>query len=182
MASITEQIQAQFNTVLQKKLNAQVLRRISDAIGKLLVRQNQDRILEGIDKNGRAFKGVSEKYKKQKLRFIKGLVKWGSRGGKKPSIGVFAAKQVGDAMRLTGNLFDDIDYNSKPATQPTVGVVKFNVEVYVLPRSAGKAKGLIKSGRPFLGLATGVRGLQERNQIGATIRRELAASGTVAVK
>ncbi len=182
MASTVEQIQAQFNTVLKKKLNAQILRRVSDAIGKLMVRQNQDRILEGIDKNGKPFKGVSGKYKKQKLRFINRLVKWGSRGGRKPDFGTFAAKQVGDAMRLTGNLMDDIDYNSKPATQPAVGISKFNVEVYVRPRSIGKAKGLIKSGRPFLGLATGVRGLQERNQIIAEIRRELAASGTGSVK
>ena len=64
----------------------------------------------------------------------------------------FKAREVRDTMQLTGQLFSDMKFKTKPAKGGFFSkTVTFLIEIYIDKRSEPKAEGLMKNNYKFFG-------------------------------
>lgn len=179
--TVSQDLTAKFTATLQKKFGEQATRKGVEAMGATAVELIKVRTNNGIDVDGKPFtpyskdkKGVP-RYENYKRRYISGKVK------KKAGSSKWAARSVNDFMRLSGDLFDDIDYKVTKFSQPRIGLFTMNFKLYIKPRSAPKAHGLIKK-RKFFGIATsGIQKFKEQNALINAFKRatKLQGFGTI---
>jgi len=107
-----------------------------------------DRNEKGIDNTGIRYGGYNSSYTSQKRKLIAGTMK--GRGGKGASKTLarynamktsYAARRVGDYLRLTGQLRKDTDWNITQYYQ-NKDFVNMSWRIRIKPRSEGKARGL----------------------------------------
>jgi len=98
--------------------------------------------MNGLDVDGKPFTSYKPKYAAFKRKYIGGNIK--RRKSKAPTKYKYAAKAVNDYIRLSGELFEDFAYNIKSVTKIVGGKLTTRFNIYILPRSAAKAHGLMK--------------------------------------
>lgn len=159
MPTTQQDIVGKFTAVLQKKFGEQATRKGVEAMGATAVELIKVRTNNGIDIDGKPFDKYTPKYAKYKAKYVSGKVK------KKAGSSKWAARSVNDFMRLSGDLFDDIDYNVTKFSQPRVGTFSMKFQIYIKPRSRPKAEGLMKK-RKFFGIAlSGIQRFKEEKAL-----------------
>lgn len=154
--SVQQNIDLRFNVFFEKRLGGEDMRRLGELLGAQLILLTQKRIGRGLDNRNRRFKKYTRKYRTFKSKFIRG--KAGSsrtvRRLRKQADEPFQAHRVYDYMRLTGNLFEDmqyelIDYSRKGLL--STRQMGFKIKLYIARRSLPKARGLFENGYKFFG-------------------------------
>jgi len=139
---------------LEKRLSKKKLSEITELIGQELVNVMRERSSQGYDNQDKRFKRYTPEYERFKKRFVAGKVgksktmKRLLRKSKRP----FKARELRDTMQLTGELFTDMKFKTRP---PKGGffsrTVTFSIELFIDSRSEKKAEGLQKNGYNFFG-------------------------------
>ena len=132
MPAISQRIQAKIRNDLNKKFSSGELNRAAKAFAEGVIQMNIDRIEKGLNVNRKPFADLTARYQKQKLRHIK--------FGKKKS--KFAAKQLPDFMKLSGELLDSFRYDSIQVVSDTKSI-RLSMRIYIDSSQTAKVKGLM---------------------------------------
>lgn len=192
-----ELLKIQFLKAFQKQYSSSVLRRAAEEVGKEMILIQRERTAAGLDIFGRRFGSYTAPYNKLKRQIVGG----GGGKGKKTKVSrsaerirsrrtEFAATNVKDYLRLTGELFSDMRYDVIQAGTFGSGTfVSVVIRNYIAARSARKAEGLMSiTGRNryvsyskkafiFFGLSKGAGAGPERERLLRAFGRGLGSAG-----
>jgi len=177
MGQIQQNLLAQFRAAVGQRFGYETVNKGAAAMGAEAIAIMQVRILNGLDYNGAQFTPLTKRYQTWKKRFIRGAVKFGSRGGRVPTFYKWKATGLPNFMRLTGALFDDMKVEVPAPTKFVGNNLKIPFRIYIDKRSAKKAEGLMKK-RKFFGIAKGRLRAQESAKLIAAFKRSTKLSGT----
>lgn len=181
MGQIQQNVIAKFQAALGQRFGYETVNEGAKAMGAEAIAIMQVRILDSIDAEGAKFAPLTVRYEKWKRRFIRGQIKFGSRGGKVPTFFKWKATGLPNFMRLTGALFDDMKVEVPAPTKFVGNKLTIPFRIFIAPRSAKKAEGLMKR-RKFFGIAKGRLRAQESAKLIAAFKRSTKLSGTGSVR
>jgi hypothetical protein len=160
MAITKEQISFQVDKAIEKQISKSKLQAATAAAGMEAIRIIRERTGQGINLEGRRMPKLTRSYRKQKQKYIRSGIP--RRYGDTTE---YEAKNLPNHIRLTGQMFSDLDYQVTQAADYT-NKAAISFRIYVRSRSAEKVgwlaakrgrnkyKSYRKASRTFFGIST----------------------------
>jgi len=176
MGTVADTISFSIRKKLLERFPKARLTSAADRVREEIVKLMLIRITNGMDIYGKPFANYKPAYRKIKQRFISGDFRKNKSLRKLNSNKTaYKATKVGDFMRLSGQLLDDIRSAvvSVSGGGFLSGSIKIKIRIYVGAANAPKGEGLMKRRKWFGMSKSGTQAVLEQKRIAEILRREL---------